>query len=42
MAEITANGIQIEYDTFGKSGDPPLLLIAGLAMQLIHWDEALM
>jgi pimeloyl-ACP methyl ester carboxylesterase len=41
MATIAANGIQIEYDTFGKYGDPPLLLIAGLAMQLIHWDEAL-
>jgi len=41
MAEITANGIQIEYDTFGKRGDQPLLLITGLALQLIHWDEAL-
>jgi len=41
MAKITANGIQIEYDTFGKRGDQPLLLIAGLALQLIHWDEAL-
>ena len=41
MATIAANGIQIEYDTFGKYGDAPLLLIAGLAMQLIHWDEAL-
>ena len=41
MAKITANGIQIEYDTFGKHGDQPLLLITGLALQLIHWDEAL-
>jgi len=41
MAEITANGIQIEYDTFGKYGDQPLLLIVGLALQLIHWDESL-
>jgi pimeloyl-ACP methyl ester carboxylesterase len=41
MAKITANGIQIEYDTFGKHGDPPLLLIVGLACQLIHWDEGL-
>jgi pimeloyl-ACP methyl ester carboxylesterase len=38
---MDANGIQIEYDTFGKHGEPPLLLIAGLACQLIHWDEAL-
>lgn len=41
MAKITANGIQIEYDTFGSPGEPPLLLIVGLACQLIHWDEAL-
>jgi pimeloyl-ACP methyl ester carboxylesterase len=41
MAEITANGIQIEYDTFGKRSNAPLLLIVGLACQLIHWDEAL-
>jgi pimeloyl-ACP methyl ester carboxylesterase len=41
MANTTANGIQIEYDTFGKPDEPPLLLIVGLACQLIHWDEAL-
>ena len=41
MANTTANGIQIEYDTFGKPGEPPLLLIMGMACQLIHWDEAL-
>jgi pimeloyl-ACP methyl ester carboxylesterase len=41
VAKINANGIQIEYDTFGKSSDQPLLLIVGLALQLIHWDEAL-
>jgi pimeloyl-ACP methyl ester carboxylesterase len=41
MAKITANGIQIEYDTFGNCGDQPLLLITGLALQLIHWDETL-
>nr|ACL67850.1 lipolytic enzyme [uncultured bacterium] len=41
MAITNANGIQIEYDTFGKSGEPALLLIVGLANQLIHWDEAL-
>jgi pimeloyl-ACP methyl ester carboxylesterase len=41
MTKTTANGIQIEYDTFGQPGEPPLLLIVGLACQLIHWDEAL-
>ena len=41
MAKDNANGIQIEYETFGKSGEPPLLLVVGLACQLIHWDEEL-
>ncbi|GAA3441584.1 alpha/beta fold hydrolase [Planomonospora venezuelensis] len=34
-----ANGIEIAYDTFGSPGDRPLLLVMGLASQLIHWDE---
>ena len=41
MAKAATNGIQIEYDTFGKPGEPPLLLIAAMACQLIQWDEAL-
>lgn len=39
MPNVTANGIQIEYDTFGDSSSPPLLLIMGLGMQMIAWDE---
>ncbi len=39
MPSITANGIQIEYDTFGDKSSPPLLLIMGLGAQMIHWDE---
>jgi pimeloyl-ACP methyl ester carboxylesterase len=34
-----ANGIEINYDTFGTPSDPPVLLIAGLGMQMIGWDE---
>jgi pimeloyl-ACP methyl ester carboxylesterase len=41
VARVDANGIQIEYDTFGKHDAPPLLLIVGMACQLIHWDEVL-
>jgi pimeloyl-ACP methyl ester carboxylesterase len=43
MAEQVAhvNGIDIAYETFGDSGDPPLLLIMGLASQMILWDEEL-
>jgi pimeloyl-ACP methyl ester carboxylesterase len=34
-----ANGIELEYDTFGDPSGAPLLLIAGLGMQMIGWDE---
>jgi len=38
MPNVTANGIQIEYDTFGDRSFPALLLIAGCGAQLILWD----
>ena len=39
MAAVTANGIQIEYETFGDASSPALLLIIGLGCQLIHWQD---
>jgi pimeloyl-ACP methyl ester carboxylesterase len=39
MATIKANGIQIEYETFGETSHPALLLIIGLGAQLIHWQD---
>jgi len=41
MAKVNANGIQIEYETFGDPDSPALLLIIGLACQLTAWDEKL-
>ncbi len=41
MATVDANGIQIEYETFGESESPPMLLVAGLAAQLIFWEDDL-
>jgi pimeloyl-ACP methyl ester carboxylesterase len=38
MPKATANGIKIEYETFGKPSARPLLLIIGLGGQLIQWD----
>jgi len=35
-----ANGIEIEYDSFGDPGGDPLLLVMGLGAQLTLWDEA--
>ena len=34
-----ANGIELCYDTFGDRDAAPLMLIMGLAAQMIAWDE---
>lgn len=40
MPRATANGVELEYETFVTSLDAaPLLLIGGLGTQLIAWDE---
>ncbi len=39
MARANANGLQIEYETFGAPSNQALLLIIGLGGQLIHWHE---
>ncbi|MFW3171113.1 alpha/beta fold hydrolase [Geodermatophilus sp. CPCC 206100] len=31
--------LEIAYETFGSAGDPPLLLVMGLATQMIGWPE---
>ena len=41
MPKATANGIQLEYDTFGAPSSQPLLLIMGFAGQMIIWPEEL-
>ncbi|NNN18486.1 MAG: alpha/beta hydrolase [Acidimicrobiaceae bacterium] len=40
MAKAQANGIEIEFDTFGNQANPALLLIMGLGVQMIAWPEA--
>jgi pimeloyl-ACP methyl ester carboxylesterase len=39
--ELTApvNGIEVAYETFGDSADPTVLLIMGLGVQMLGWDE---
>jgi pimeloyl-ACP methyl ester carboxylesterase len=39
MPRIATNGIELEYETFGDAGNPPLLLIMGLAAQMILWED---
>lgn len=41
MPRCHANGIEIEYDTFGSPDDPAMLLIMGLSMQLTGWEPGL-
>ena len=38
---LTANGIEIAYETFGDPGDPAVVLVMGLGTQMIAWPEAL-
>src|SRR6201998_1198061 len=39
MSKVCANGISIEYDSFGEEDSEPILLIAGLGVQMIGWTE---
>ena len=39
MPQAQANNISIEYESFGATSDPAILLIMGLGMQMIAWPE---
>jgi pimeloyl-ACP methyl ester carboxylesterase len=39
MPRAHGNGVELEYETFGRPSDRPLLLIMGLGMQMIQWDD---
>jgi pimeloyl-ACP methyl ester carboxylesterase len=41
MAQVRANGIEIEFESFGREGDPAVLLIMGFGSQLTRWRESL-
>ncbi|MEM7017773.1 MAG: alpha/beta hydrolase [Pseudomonadota bacterium] len=41
MAQITANGINIEYEEIGDKNKPTILLVMGLSGQLIMWPDSL-
>ncbi len=40
MPIARANGIDITYETFGKSGNRPLILIMGIGSQMVTWPTA--
>ena len=35
----TGGGIEIAYESFGDPSDPTILLVMGLGMQMLGWDE---
>ncbi|MEV7044251.1 alpha/beta hydrolase [Amycolatopsis sp. NPDC051061] len=39
MARAQANGLELEYDTFGDPDGPPLVLVMGLGAQMITWED---
>lgn len=41
MAQATANGISIEYESFGRESDPAVLFICGVIEQLTGWPDSL-
>ncbi|MGS2720774.1 alpha/beta fold hydrolase [Paraglaciecola aestuariivivens] len=36
---VQSNGIKINYDSFGDPSNPPVVLIMGLATQMIFWHQ---
>jgi len=38
VSTASVGPVDIVYETIGDPSDPPLLLVMGLGMQLIHWD----
>ncbi len=41
LGRVTANDIELAYETFGDAGAPPAVLIMGLATQMIAWPDEL-
>jgi len=37
---VRSNGVDIEVESFGDPAAPPVLLVMGLTMQMVAWDEA--
>jgi proline iminopeptidase len=39
VPDIAANGLSFNYESLGNENDPPILLIMGLAAQMILWPD---
>ena len=41
MPSVRANGIDIEYESFGRLSDPAILLIMGATAPMVNWPDSL-
>jgi len=41
LGRVAANGMELAYETFGDASAPPVVLIMGLATQMIAWPDEL-
>jgi len=41
VGTASANGIELEYETFGDASHPTIVLVMGLGTQMIAWDEGI-
>jgi pimeloyl-ACP methyl ester carboxylesterase len=41
MPQVRANGIDIEYESFGRLSDPAILLIMGVRSPMVNWPDSL-
>ena len=41
LGRVAANGIELAYETFGDASAPPVVLVMGLATQMIAWPDEL-
>ena len=41
MPRVKANGLSLHFESLGRDGDPVILLVMGLAMQMTMWPDAL-
>lgn len=39
VSYAAANGLEIAYETFGDPANPPLVLVMGLAVQMLGWPD---
>ena len=41
MPKVRANGIDIEYESFGRLSDPVILMIMGVTAPMVNWPDSL-